>query len=65
VDALGIADTRARPQIPAWATKFPTGEVITTITLSEKKPEVAVKVMNNEVCCFTLHNHTNAMLKSV
>jgi len=30
--------------------------------LSEKKPEVAVKVMNNEVCCFRLHNHTNALL---
>jgi hypothetical protein len=38
-----------RAQTPAWATSFPTGKVENVITLTEDKPSVAVKVMNEEV----------------
>ena len=35
--------------MPKWATTFETGNVVSTISLSESKPEIAVKVQNEEV----------------
>eukprot|EP00277_Geminigera_cryophila_P039318 CAMPEP_0173091150 /NCGR_PEP_ID=MMETSP1102-20130122/27639_1 /TAXON_ID=49646 /ORGANISM="Geminigera sp., Strain Caron Lab Isolate" /LENGTH=202 /DNA_ID=CAMNT_0013976751 /DNA_START=21 /DNA_END=629 /DNA_ORIENTATION=- len=38
-----------KAEVPQWAQKFETGKVISTITLSQSKKEIAVKVGNEEM----------------